>query len=116
LIVVASGLDASAMDPLGRMMLSPAGYGRIAQLTVDAARRLCDGRLVAEHEGGYSAELVPFCGLAIIEAMSGITTECTGTILHAFPAHLGQQELQPHQSALIDTVAELVPRIGAIPA
>ena len=77
------------------------------ELTVDAARRLCDGRLVVEHEGGYSAELVPFCGLAIVEAMSGITTECTGTILHEFPAHLGGQELQPHQAAVIDAVAAL---------
>jgi acetoin utilization deacetylase AcuC-like enzyme len=116
LIVVASGLDASAMDPLGRMLLSPRGFGRIAELTVDAARRLCDGRLVAEHEDGYSAELVPFCGVAIVEAMSGIATECTGTILHEFPAHLGPQELQPHQAAVIDAVAALVERIGAVPA
>ena len=81
-------------------MLSPRGYGRLAELTVDAARRLCDERLVAEHEGGYSAELVPFCGLAILEAMSGITTECTGTILHEFPAHLAGQALQPHHAAV----------------
>ena len=116
LIVVASGLDASAMDPLGRMMLSAAGYGRIAELTIEAARRLCDGRLVLEHEGGYSAELVPFCGLAIMEALTGVRTECTGTILHEFPAHLGQQELQPHQTAAIGAAAELLDRIGAVPA
>ena len=102
------------MDPLGRMMSLPrlrpvaAAHGR--------GRRLCDGRLVVEHEGGYSAELVPFCGVAIVEAMSGITTECTGTILHEFPAHLGGQELQPHQAAVLDAVAPLVDRIGAVPA
>jgi acetoin utilization deacetylase AcuC-like enzyme len=112
LIIVASGLDASAMDPLGRMMLSPDGYGRLAQIMVDAAARLCDGKLVVEHEGGYSAELVPFCGLAIVEALAGVSTECKGTILHDFPAHMGQQELQPHQAALIDRVAQLVPAIA----
>jgi hypothetical protein len=72
--------------------------------------------VVAEHEGGYSAELVPFCGLAIMEALTGIKTECTGTTLHEFPAHLGQQALQPHQSVAIDAAAALLDRIGAVPA
>jgi hypothetical protein len=77
---------------------------------VDAARRLCDGRLVLEKEGGDSAELVPFCGLAIMEALTGIETEYAGTIVHEFPAHLGQQALPPHQAAA------LLDRIGAVPA
>lgn len=105
LIIVASGLDASAMDPLGRMMVSPDGYARLTRIMLAAAGALCGGRLVIEHEGGYSAELVPFCGLAIMEQLSGITTECKDTILQAFPAHMGQQELQPHQEALIQRVA-----------
>jgi acetoin utilization deacetylase AcuC-like enzyme len=115
LIIVASGLDASAMDPLGRMMLSPKGYGRLTEIMLDAAARLCDGRLVVEHEGGYSAELVPFCGLAIMEQLSGIETEVRDTILQAFPEHMGQQELQPHQAALIDQVVE-VAGLAAAPA
>lgn len=105
LIIIASGLDSSAMDPLGRMMLSPDGYGHLTRIIADAARSLCHGRLVIAHEGGYSAELVPFCGLAIVEALSGIRTECRDTILQTFPAHMGQQELQPHQDALIERVA-----------
>jgi acetoin utilization deacetylase AcuC-like enzyme len=112
LIIVASGLDSSAMDPLGRMMLSPGGYGHLTRIMLDAAASLCDGRLVIEHEGGYSAELVPFCGLAIMEALSGISTDCKDTILQTFPAHMGQQELQPHQEALIERVtrqSQLVP-------
>jgi acetoin utilization deacetylase AcuC-like enzyme len=107
LILVASGLDASAMDPLGRMMVSPRGYGRMAELLLDAAARLCDGRVVMAHEGGYSAELVPFCGLAIVEQMAGVATEVRGSILQEFPEHMGQQELQPHEAALIERVAEL---------
>ncbi len=109
LVLVASGFDANAMDPLGRMMVSPDGYGRMARILLDAAGRLCDGRVVMAHEGGYSAELVPFCGLAVMEAMSGVETEVRGTILQEFPAHMGQQELQPHQAALIERVAALVP-------
>jgi acetoin utilization deacetylase AcuC-like enzyme len=85
LIIVASGLDASAMDPLGRMMMTPRGYGELTQVMLDAADRLCGGRLVVEHEGGYSEELVPFCALAIVERLSGIQTECRDTILPAVP-------------------------------
>jgi acetoin utilization deacetylase AcuC-like enzyme len=107
LIIVASGLDASAMDPLGRMMVSPDGYGRMTRLMLDAAARLCEGRLVLEHEGGYSAELVPFCGLAIMEELSGIETPVRDSILQVFPAGMGQQELQPHQAALIERVSRL---------
>jgi acetoin utilization deacetylase AcuC-like enzyme len=105
LILVASGLDASAMDPLGRMMVSPKGYGRLAELLLEAAGRICEGRVVMAHEGGYSAELVPFCGLAIVERMAGVETEVRETILQLFPEHMGQQELQPHQQALIDRAA-----------
>jgi acetoin utilization deacetylase AcuC-like enzyme len=113
LIIIPSGLDASAMDPLARMMVSPRGYGRLAQIMVEAAARLCDGRLVLAHEGGYSAELVPFCGLAVMEALSGIETPVRDTILQLFPAGMGQQELQPHQEALIDRVAARVPAISS---
>jgi acetoin utilization deacetylase AcuC-like enzyme len=113
LIIVPSGLDACAMDPLARMMVSPDGYGRLARIMLDAAARLCDGRLVLAHEGGYSAELVPFCGLAIMEALSGIETEVRDTILQLASANMGQQELQPHQAALIDRVAALVPAISS---
>jgi acetoin utilization deacetylase AcuC-like enzyme len=112
LVIVASGFDPSAMDPLGRMMVSPDGFGRMAALVQGAAERVCGGRLVLAHEGGYSAELVPFCGLAVMEALSGIETPVRDTILQLFPAHMGQQELQPHQEALIERSAA---RLTAIP-
>ena len=117
LIIVASGLDACAMDPLGRMMVSPDGYGRMARIML--RRRRAPVRRPARRSrtrAATRAELVPFCGLAIIEALSGIETEVRDTILQLFPAHMGQQELQPHQAALIDPVAPLVDRIGAVPA
>src|SRR5690606_30958083 len=101
LIIVASGFDASAMDPLGRMMVTPGRYGRLAERMLDAAARLCDGRLVLAHEGGYSEELVPFCGLAVVEALSGIATDCRDTIMQVFPEGMAGQELQPHQDAVL---------------
>ncbi len=111
LIIIASGLDANAMDPLGRMMLTARAYGELTRTLLDAADRLCDGRLVVEHEGGYSEELVPFCALAIVEALSGIDTECRDTVLQLFPEGFAYQDLQPHQEAAIARAAALVERI-----
>ena len=74
LIVVASGLDASWMDPGGRMNLTPDCYRRLTRTLMAAADRLCDGRLVLLHEGGYSTLAVPYCGLAVLEALTGHAT------------------------------------------
>jgi acetoin utilization deacetylase AcuC-like enzyme len=71
LIVVASGLDASAVDPLARMQLHSDSYREMTRMVKEAAARLCKGRLVIVHEGGYSETYVPFCGHALIEALSG---------------------------------------------
>lgn len=38
---------------------------------MQAARALCDGKLVLVHEGGYSEVYVPFCGHAVLEELSG---------------------------------------------
>ena len=42
---------------------------------VAVADELCGGRLAVIHEGGYSEAYVPFCGLALLEALSGVRTE-----------------------------------------
>jgi acetoin utilization deacetylase AcuC-like enzyme len=111
LIVVASGFDASAMDPLGRMMLTPAAYGELTRTLMAAADRHCDGRLVLEHEGGYSEELSPFCGLAAIEALAGVETEVRETVLQVYPEGFAYQELQAHQEAAIERAAALVANV-----
>jgi acetoin utilization deacetylase AcuC-like enzyme len=111
LIVVACGFDAGAQDPLGRMTLTAAAFGELTELVLDAAGRLCGGRLVCSHEGGYSAGHVPFCGLAVIERLAG---ESAG-IQDPF-AYLGDvpgQELQPHQEAAVEAAARLVAGVPA---
>lgn len=106
LIVVACGFDAGALDPLGRMQLSAGAFGEMTEALLDAARRLCAGRLVASHEGGYSAGHVPFCGLATIEALSG---ESAGIVdPFAYLGGIPGQELLPHQAAAVDRAAVLV--------
>ncbi len=110
LILVASGLDANAYDPLGRMMLHSESYRRLTTMMLDAARDLCGGRLVLSHEGGYSEMYVPFCGLAIVEELSGIRTEIADPLLDLTESR-AYQELQPHQELVIERARELLSRI-----
>jgi acetoin utilization deacetylase AcuC-like enzyme len=70
-IFVASGLDANGMDPLARMLATSQTFREMTHLTKDAAATLCGGKLVIAHEGGYSAAYVPYCGLAVVEALCG---------------------------------------------
>jgi acetoin utilization deacetylase AcuC-like enzyme len=107
LIVVASGLDANAMDPLARMMCYSETYREMTRLLMRTARELCDGKLVLCHEGGYSAVYVPWCALAVIEELSGISTSFKDPSLDRF-AGWPYQELQPHQAEVISRAAELV--------
>ncbi|MGV1049390.1 MAG: class II histone deacetylase [Solirubrobacterales bacterium] len=108
LIIVASGFDANALDPMARMMMTPSCFGRLTERMMDAAAKLCDGHLVIEHEGGYAEDLVPFCGLAVVEALSGIETECRDTMLHQVAEGMGGHELQPHQDAMIGRAEEVL--------
>lgn len=71
LIIVACGYDASAIDPLARMLCMADTFRKMTLQVKAAAEKLCDGRLVLVHEGGYSEVYVPFCGHAAIEALSG---------------------------------------------
>jgi acetoin utilization deacetylase AcuC-like enzyme len=106
LIVVASGLDASALDPLGRQVLHSDAYRRMTEVLLDVAASCCEGRLACIHEGGYSEAYVPFCGVAVLEAMLG-----ESRVEDPFLAYLAPrpaQALQAHQQAVIDRAAALV--------
>lgn len=100
LIIVPSGFDGGAYDPLGRMMMTSGGYASLTRKLMNAADDLCDGRIVMCHEGGYSAPTVPFFGLAVMETLSGIKSDVEDPF-EPMLANMGQQELQPHQEALI---------------
>ncbi|NVK40725.1 MAG: class II histone deacetylase [Oceanospirillaceae bacterium] len=110
LIVVACGFDAAALDPLGPMILNSDCYRRMTRMLMAAADRLCDGRLVFVHEGGYSESYVPFCGLAVIEELAGLSSPVVD-VLGDEIACWGQQELQTHQQVLLDRVRPLLDRI-----
>jgi len=70
-IVVACGFDASAVDPLSRMMATAETFRLMTRATMALADEVCGGRIVLVHEGGYSEAHVPFCGHAVIAELAG---------------------------------------------
>jgi acetoin utilization deacetylase AcuC-like enzyme len=101
LIFVASGLDAGNNDPLGRMMLQPEDFRWMTSAVRDAAARLCGGRLVVAHEGGYSAFTAPFLALPIFEELSGTPSGIENPMTLRF-AKLKPSVLLPHQAAVVE--------------
>jgi acetoin utilization deacetylase AcuC-like enzyme len=110
LIIVPSGFDANVMDPLGRMLNTSKTYRSMTLLLKQLANEICQGRLLLVHEGGYSTVYVPFCGLAVMEALSGLETEVVDPFLEVFDGLPGQ-ELQPHQDAVIKKCEELAANV-----
>ncbi|PNW87295.1 hypothetical protein CHLRE_02g116950v5 [Chlamydomonas reinhardtii] len=104
LLLVSAGYDASYMDMLAAMILSSADFGWMMAQLKAAAERLCGGRLVALHEGGYSELYVPFCGLAALQSLSGVATAVADPWLHEVSAW-GYQDLQQHQQAAVEAAA-----------
>ena len=43
----------------------------MTKVLVDLAEKICSGRIVMAHEGGYSEVHVPFCGHGVLQVMSG---------------------------------------------
>ena len=105
-ILVSSGFDASYADPLSAMILSSSDFRFMASSLVAAAERMCQGKIVFVHEGGYSEIYVPFCGVAVIEALLQSDDKIEDPFLTEVNGW-GGQGLQPHQRDAIDKVAVL---------
>ncbi|MEM8786960.1 MAG: class II histone deacetylase [Pseudomonadota bacterium] len=106
IIVVACGFDASGVDPLSRMLAGSQTFRAMTAALMGAAAELCGGRLALAHEGGYSEVHVPFCGLAVIEQLSG---QATGIADPLRPRIDGQQpvaDVAAFHDARIDALAE----------
>ena len=104
-IIIANGLDAAHTDPLARMSCLSSTYAEMTAMVMQAADRLCDGRVVAVHEGGYSEAYVPFCGHRVVEGLAGIESELADPFL---PKFIEQQPTADHvawQCAAIDRMA-----------
>ncbi len=76
-IAVSAGQDNHFTDPLTGLALTARGYAELMERTKKLAEELCDGKLFAVLEGGYSIEAaLPYTNLAIIAAMAGFDTSC----------------------------------------
>lgn len=71
LVLVSCGWDSHARDPLAPLLVSTAGYTRVAQLVREAADALCDGRLAVALEGGYDEHALAWCASALCEVLLG---------------------------------------------
>ena len=113
LIIVPSGFDAGAHDPLGRMQMHTEGYRNLTARLMSAANQFCNNRLLMCHEGGYNPATVPFYGLAVMEQLSGVKTGALDPYQELMEA-LGGQNLQAHQDTAIKQAEELVARLRQI--
>jgi acetoin utilization deacetylase AcuC-like enzyme len=113
LLIVASGFDASAYDPLGRMNLGADDFRALTALLMEVAAEVCDGRLLMSHEGGYSSFYVPYCGLAVIEQMSGQLSDTDFAAVAPDGHRSGPRALEEHERAAVERAAanvDLVPK------
>lgn len=67
LIAVSAGFDAHFSDPLGGMLLSNYGYGRMARVVKELNEELCPRGIFLALEGGYNVDAL----LSSVEAVSG---------------------------------------------
>ena len=104
IILVASGFDAMGQDPLGRNMLYSSVYAEMTKQLMTVADKYCGGRLLMTHEGGYNPNATPFAALAVLEAMTGISSGVEDPY-EPFVAGMAGQELMLHQKQLIDDIA-----------
>ncbi len=70
IVLVSSGFDALAGDPLGGLRLEPHDYRRLTRRLVALAEAQCGGRVVAVLEGGYDPART---GRAAVELLHGLT-------------------------------------------
>jgi len=109
LIVVASGLDANAVDPLARQLLHSDSYRAMTKLMIEAADQHCDGRLAVVHEGGYAEAYVPFCGHAILETLSDTDVGVRDPELEFFNLQQPDARQVAFQKQWIDDIAAANP-------
>ncbi|PLL11533.1 class II histone deacetylase [Tabrizicola sp. TH137] len=106
-ILIACGFDAAALDPLGRMLATADTFRQMTRLTREAAETLCDGRLVAVHEGGYSEAYLPFCGHAVIAELAQSPIDAPDPLAATLAARQPDARFDAFLSAWIDDLDRL---------
>jgi len=110
LIIVPSGFDAGAYDPLGRQMMTSQGYRKLTEMLLNIADKTSRGRLLMCHEGGYNPSTVPYHGLAVMEALSGEVSGIEDPFLEIHSG-MGGQTLNTHQETYIEAAEQVLKKI-----
>lgn len=105
-ILVASGFDASGVDPLSRTLLMAPSYREMTLQLMAVADEICSGRIVMAHEGGYSEVHVPFCGHAVIAALAGSNIDAKDPLEPRITSQQPSQRVCDFQCNLVDEMAE----------
>jgi len=61
MILISSGFDAFASDPIGGLNLWPEDFAKLTEIVLELAEKSTGGRVVSALEGGYSIEALPAC-------------------------------------------------------
>ncbi|HET9949755.1 MAG TPA: histone deacetylase [Longimicrobiales bacterium] len=77
-VLVSSGFDSMAGDPLGGLLLEPADLYAMTRTLVEGPAAVCGGRVVAVLEGGYAPERVGAGTVAVIRALADLPPEDPG--------------------------------------
>ena len=108
LIIIACGLDANHVDPLARMSCVSSTFATMTDMVMDVAGQLCDGRVVAVHEGGYSEPYVPFCAHRVVESLADFKSDLSDPFLPKFLEQQPETSQVQWQIAEIDRMAKLL--------
>lgn len=106
-IIVACGYDAAVIDPLSSNLATAETFRQMTRKIKTLAEKLCGGKLVLVHEGGYSEVYVPFCGHATIEALAGSSITAPDPYKRAFDARQPQPRFDAFLISEIDRMAEM---------
>jgi acetoin utilization deacetylase AcuC-like enzyme len=71
MILVSAGFDIYGGDPLGTMMVTPAGFAYMTRVLLALAAEICQGRLLLFLEGGYNLRGLQEGVLAVLAEMRG---------------------------------------------
>ncbi len=110
LIIVASGFDASVMDPLARQMVTQQGFKTMTEQIMGVAEEVCGGKITFIQEGGYSPYYLAVCGLGVLEVLTGTETGFGDPFGGLFSTQ-GVDDLFDHQRHEVAEAAKLVAKV-----
>jgi acetoin utilization deacetylase AcuC-like enzyme len=113
LLLVSSGFDAGALDPLSHIMLSSEAFAKMTRAMMAVAAQCCSHRLVMVHEGGYSAASVPFLAARTVDTLCGTPLGIVDPFREEVQSYPGQ-EVQLHQELLVRSVLERARQLNVI--